>query len=305
MTVPLSLDLTTNPYWSDILTAAKKYNVNPYILSAQEYQESTWSPTVPGGIAQFTDPATAKAYGVTTTDPVSSINGEAHYMADLQTEFGSMARALEAYNAGPGNVSRGTIPASSLAYSNNILAAAKNADTTVTLTGFDWWHLAPLGAQSAAGAAGAGGKAAEKAAGTVAGPILAYVDKWALRAALIIFGGILLVMGLMKLTGGTASSDDSDSDSDDSSGDDDSSDSNGVDPDSDDAEYIRRGRSGDYDGEPTGGEESPAPSPARAPADAAAGPRAGPGPKAPKPSGAARDVETTAGTAVHDAEAVV
>ena len=58
-------------------------------------------------------PATAAGLGVTNVlDPVQSINGGAKYLKQqLETFGGDVAKALAAYNAGPGAVQRfGGIP---------------------------------------------------------------------------------------------------------------------------------------------------------------------------------------------------
>ena len=57
------------------------------------------------GIAQFT-PGTAAAYEALDDpfDAPAAINAQAHLMSDLLHEFGSVALALAAYNAGPGAV---------------------------------------------------------------------------------------------------------------------------------------------------------------------------------------------------------
>ena len=45
-------------------------------------------------------PATAQAYGVDTSDPVSSAHGAAQYLSDLQKQYGSFKAALAHYNGG-------------------------------------------------------------------------------------------------------------------------------------------------------------------------------------------------------------
>lgn len=99
-----------------IAKASAKYNVNPALLSALLKQESGFKQTARSsagaqGIAQFM-PATAKRYGVDTSDPVSSIYGAAHYLSDNLNRFGGdEAKALAAYNAGEGAVAKyGGVP---------------------------------------------------------------------------------------------------------------------------------------------------------------------------------------------------
>jgi soluble lytic murein transglycosylase-like protein len=89
--------------------AAQRWNVSATLLAAQIYAESTFNPFARSkagavGIAQFMK-GTADAYGLKDrTDPVASIEAQAHLMRDLLREFGSVTLALAAYNAGPGPV---------------------------------------------------------------------------------------------------------------------------------------------------------------------------------------------------------
>jgi soluble lytic murein transglycosylase-like protein len=69
-------------------------NFNPYAVSGAGAQ----------GIAQFM-PGTAAAYGLGDPfDAPAAIDAQAHLMSDLLREFGSVALALAAYNAGPAPV---------------------------------------------------------------------------------------------------------------------------------------------------------------------------------------------------------
>jgi hypothetical protein len=84
--------------------AARKYGVPVDVFLAQIQQESGFRPVATSsagaqGIAQFM-PATARQYGVNTADPVSSLQGAAHMDSDLIHRYGSVARALSAYNSG-------------------------------------------------------------------------------------------------------------------------------------------------------------------------------------------------------------
>jgi hypothetical protein len=85
--------------------AAQRWNVSAALLGAQLAAESNFNPfAVSGagavGIAQFMAP-TARALGLTDrTDPVASIDAQAHLMRDLLRRFGSVPLALAAYNAG-------------------------------------------------------------------------------------------------------------------------------------------------------------------------------------------------------------
>ena len=105
------------PYASEITAAAKANGLDPALLAGLIKQESNFNPTAGSpagarGLAQLM-PATAAGLGVTDVlDPVQSINGGAKYLAQqLKTFGGDVAKALAAYNAGPGAVQRfGGIP---------------------------------------------------------------------------------------------------------------------------------------------------------------------------------------------------
>lgn len=99
-----------------IARAALRWNVPMNVLAAQLYAESNFnpfarSPAGAEGIAQFM-PGTAAAIGLANPfDAEQAIDAQAHLMRDLLTRFGTMAKALAAYNAGPGAVERyGGVP---------------------------------------------------------------------------------------------------------------------------------------------------------------------------------------------------
>lgn len=119
--------------------AATKYGVDPKLLTSVIKNEggvtadglANVSPKGAIGIMQFT-PDTAKQYGVNPYDINSSVDGGAHYIHDLQNQFGGdNAQALIGYNWGPGNMdsfnrtgkglTSDNIPAESLNYANKIL----------------------------------------------------------------------------------------------------------------------------------------------------------------------------------------
>ena len=83
--------------------------INPDLFIRQIRQESAFnsgamSPAGAIGIAQFM-PATAANMGVDPYNPVQSLYGAAHLMANLSAMYGgNYAMALAAYNAGPGIV---------------------------------------------------------------------------------------------------------------------------------------------------------------------------------------------------------
>ncbi len=92
-----------------IARAASRWNAPAAVLAAQLMAESGFNPLAVSpvgarGIAQFM-PGTAGSYGLSDPlDPDSSIDAQAHLMADLLRQFGDVSLALAAYNAGPAPV---------------------------------------------------------------------------------------------------------------------------------------------------------------------------------------------------------
>ena len=105
------------PYAAEITAAAQANGLDPALLAGLIKQESGFNPTAGSpagarGLAQLM-PGTAAGLGVTNVlDPVQSINGGAKYLKQQLDAFGGdVAKALAAYNAGPGAVQRfGGIP---------------------------------------------------------------------------------------------------------------------------------------------------------------------------------------------------
>jgi soluble lytic murein transglycosylase-like protein len=105
------------PYGAEITAAAKKYGIDPALLAGLVKQESGFNPNAgsPAGARGLTQlmPGTAAGLGVTNVlDPAQSLDGGAKYLrAQLDAFGGDVARALAAYNAGPGAVKRyGGVP---------------------------------------------------------------------------------------------------------------------------------------------------------------------------------------------------
>jgi len=105
------------PYGAEITAAAKKYGIDPALLAGLVKQESGFNPNAgsPAGARGLTQlmPGTAAGLGVTNVlDPAQSLDGGAKYLkAQLDAFGGDVARALAAYNAGPGAVQRyGGVP---------------------------------------------------------------------------------------------------------------------------------------------------------------------------------------------------
>jgi len=114
--------------------AAQRAGIDPDVFVRQIQQESGFNPTAQSpagatGIAQFM-PATAQGMGIDPTDPYASLDGAAKLMAsNLEKYGGDYAKALAAYNAGPGNVDKyGGVPPfeETQRYVSNILGAGQN-----------------------------------------------------------------------------------------------------------------------------------------------------------------------------------
>lgn len=122
-------------YQSEVTTAAKTLGIPEAIVAAQIYLESGFNPRAVSpagaeGIAQFM-PATWSQYSSGDPfDPVAAFDAYTRYMADLlKQEGGDVRKALEAYNAGPGNLAAGA------SYATDILTNAGTGDTTATSSG--------------------------------------------------------------------------------------------------------------------------------------------------------------------------
>jgi soluble lytic murein transglycosylase-like protein len=105
------------PYGAEITAAAKRHGIDPALLAGLVRQESNFDPSAgsPAGARGLTQlmPATAAGLGVTAvTDPAQALEGGAKYLRQQLDRFhGDVARALAAYNAGPGAVERfGGVP---------------------------------------------------------------------------------------------------------------------------------------------------------------------------------------------------
>ncbi len=104
------------PYAAEIEAAAQRNGVDPALLKALIRQESNFNANATSsagarGLTQLM-PGTAAALGVDASVPEQAIEGGARYLAQQLKRFGNdPAKALAAYNAGPGAVQRyGGIP---------------------------------------------------------------------------------------------------------------------------------------------------------------------------------------------------
>lgn len=103
-------------YEQQIVTSAKRWNVDPNIVRAIHFVEDTSedpaakSSAGAVGEMQFM-PETWKQYaakGAKITDPAANIDAGAHYLSYLSSLFGgNLDKVFTAYNAGEGNVERG------------------------------------------------------------------------------------------------------------------------------------------------------------------------------------------------------
>lgn len=147
--------------WAD--QAARQAGINPSLFRALVTAESGWrvdagSPAGARGLTQLM-PGTARGLGVTNIlDPRQNLRGGATYLAQQLKAFGGDPRkALAAYNAGPGAVSKyGGIPPykETQAYVAKIMGSLGNTD---------------LSSSPPASAAGAAAAAAPAAGGAMLG----------------------------------------------------------------------------------------------------------------------------------------
>ncbi|MFY9488431.1 MAG: transglycosylase SLT domain-containing protein [Solirubrobacterales bacterium] len=136
---------------SMIADAAQRWNVQPELLAAQLKAESNFNPAAVSpagaqGIAQFM-PGTARSVGLTDPfDPRQAIDAQAKLMSRLIAQFGSIAKALAAYNAGPGAVQQyNDVPpyAETQGYVARILSLMKGGGTTLNDPAFAGISITP------------------------------------------------------------------------------------------------------------------------------------------------------------------
>ena len=100
-------------YLASIITsAAKKYSVDPNLIAAMTFRESSFNPNAVSsqgaeGLMQLM-PKTARALGVQNSfDPEQNILGGTKYLKSLLDRFhGNLEMTLAAYNSGPALVAK-------------------------------------------------------------------------------------------------------------------------------------------------------------------------------------------------------
>ena len=124
---PIDTSVAPPQFVAAVNSAAASANISPSLLAALVWQESRWnaqavSPKGALGLAQLM-PATARWLGVNPADPQANLIGGARSLRMLLDPFdGDVEKALAAYNAGPGRVSRaGGVPA--IAETQNYVAS--------------------------------------------------------------------------------------------------------------------------------------------------------------------------------------
>lgn len=109
--IPAQLQLS-----SLIEEQARSHGIDPLIIEIIVAHESAFNPSATSGVGaqglMQLMPETAADLGVSNAyDPVQNVAAGTRYFASLYRQFGDLALALAAYNAGPGNVmSYGTVP---------------------------------------------------------------------------------------------------------------------------------------------------------------------------------------------------
>jgi soluble lytic murein transglycosylase-like protein len=112
-----------------IARAAAANGEDPALLKAIIANESSFDPAATSnagarGLMQLM-PATAAEVGVDDAyDPAQNIAGGTRYLSELMQRFrGDLPAAIAAYNAGPGAVAAGEVPAETRAYVRNVMEA--------------------------------------------------------------------------------------------------------------------------------------------------------------------------------------
>ena len=120
---------------NQIIQEANSQGIPSSIALGVAQQESGFNPNAVGssgelGVFQLLP---SSFPGQPISDTNSNITIGISYLKQLYNQFGDWVTALAAYNAGPGNVSNGIIPASTQNYVSSVLANAAANDPTVTV----------------------------------------------------------------------------------------------------------------------------------------------------------------------------
>lgn len=130
------------PFGAEIDAAAARNGIDPALLRGLVRQESGFDPSARSGVGAVgltqLMPATARSLGVTDpTDPAQALEGGAKYLRQQLDRFGGdVAKALAAYNAGPGAVQKfGGVPpyAETQAYVRKVMGFADGYRTPATV----------------------------------------------------------------------------------------------------------------------------------------------------------------------------
>lgn len=128
-----SLRDLAGPYAQLVEASAHRYGVPPRIVAAVVHVETHANPRIvvssAGAIGPMQlMPRTAReVLNVNAWNRRQNISGGAHYLAMLISRFGSVRKALVAYNAGPTAVDSGHPPPQSVRYADRVIALAGNA----------------------------------------------------------------------------------------------------------------------------------------------------------------------------------
>lgn len=105
------LPSAAEPYKAMITEAAKRNGVDPDLMLALVWTESSFQPDAVSpagaiGLAQLM-PGTARSLRVDPRDPAQNLDGSTRMMAGLIEQFGRVDHALAAYNVGPNGLTKG------------------------------------------------------------------------------------------------------------------------------------------------------------------------------------------------------
>ena len=113
---------------NEVDSSARRHGVDPELVRAIIQIESRWdsnalSSAGARGLMQLM-PGTARDLGVRDSyNPAQNIEGGTKFIARLIRKYkGDVAKALMAYNTGPGNVDKGNIPQVTKKYARNVMA---------------------------------------------------------------------------------------------------------------------------------------------------------------------------------------